>query len=139
MSLSKFDPEKAESVLEQIRSGQSVRKACEAVSLSPVTFLRWVENHGLSEQYAKAREMQADALFDELEAVAAEALKATTAVEVQARRLVVDTHKWRISKILPRRYGDKLELSGDPDRPVQAVTRIELVAADDDRADKASA
>jgi len=31
------------------------------------------------------------------------------------------------SKILPKRYGDKVTVSGDPDAPLQ-LTKIELVA-----------
>jgi len=34
--------------------------------------------------------------------------------------------KWILSKMLPRRFGDKIEISSDPDAP--ALTRIELVA-----------
>ena len=44
---------------------------------------------------------------------------------VQQRRLQVDTRKWVLSKMLPRKFGDRLEIGGDPDAPV--VTRIELV------------
>ena len=45
---------------------------------------------------------------------------------VQQLRLEVDTRKWLLSKMLPRQFGDKIEISGDPDAPV--VSRIELVA-----------
>jgi len=45
---------------------------------------------------------------------------------VAQQRLAVDTRKWLLSKMLPRKFGDKIEISGDPDAPV--VSRIELVA-----------
>jgi hypothetical protein len=32
---------------------------------------------------------------------------------VQKQRLRVDTRKWLLSKLAPKKYGDKLELSGD--------------------------
>ena len=42
-------------------------------------------------------------------------------------RLRVDTRKWLLSKMLPKRYGDRVtqELVGDGDQPI--VSRIELV------------
>ena len=46
---------------------------------------------------------------------------------VQQARLRVDTRKWLLSKMLPKRYVDRVtqELIGDGDRPI--VSRIELV------------
>lgn len=41
--------------------------------------------------------------------------------EHQARsRLRVDTRKWYLSKLAPKRYGDKIELSGPDGQPIQA-------------------
>jgi hypothetical protein len=47
---------------------------------------------------------------------------------VQQARLRVDTRKWILSKMLPKRYGDRVttEVTGDPNAPL--LTRIELVA-----------
>jgi hypothetical protein len=57
---------------------------------------------------------------------------------VRQRRLQVDTRKWILSK-MPRKFGDRIEIGGDPDAPL--VTKIELVAvseagAGDDRHDR---
>jgi hypothetical protein len=45
---------------------------------------------------------------------------------VQKQRLRVDTRKWLLSKMAPKKYGDKLELSGNEESPV-AIKRIERV------------
>jgi hypothetical protein len=45
---------------------------------------------------------------------------------VQKQRLQVDSRKWLLSKMLPKVYGDKIELSGDASAPL--IQRIELVA-----------
>ena len=45
---------------------------------------------------------------------------------VQKQRLRVDTRKWLLSKMAPKKYGDKLELSGNEESPV-AFARIERV------------
>lgn len=47
---------------------------------------------------------------------------------VNAARLQIDTRKWVASKLMPRRYGERVTLEGNPDAPLQTVTRIELVA-----------
>jgi len=44
---------------------------------------------------------------------------------VQKHKLQVDTRKWLLSKLAPKKYGDKLEVSGDAANPL--VTRIERV------------
>jgi hypothetical protein len=47
---------------------------------------------------------------------------------VQQARLRVDTRKWILSRMLPRRFGDRVttEVTADPNAPL--LTRIELVA-----------
>jgi hypothetical protein len=42
---------------------------------------------------------------------------------VQKHKLQVDSRKWLLSKLAPKKYGDKLELSGDNENPL--VHRIE--------------
>ncbi len=117
-------------ILERMCAGESLRSICRTQGFpAPSTVLLWVsKDREFAEQYAQARELQAEALFDELEDVAREALNAENAVEVQARRLLVDVHKWRLSKIIPNRFGDKGEttIQGPNGGPVQ-VTKIEIV------------
>lgn len=50
-----------------------------------------------------------------------------SATAVARNRLRVDTRKWMLSKMLPKIYGDKLELAGDKENPLQHITRIEIV------------
>jgi hypothetical protein len=95
-------------------------------------------NEEFRKQYAHARELQADALFDESLDIAddmerdlvpdekEETVVRGNGVAVQRARLRVDTRKWMASKLAPKRYGDKLELSGDPDSPhrIEIVSRV---------------
>jgi transposase-like protein len=128
MPKSTYTPEKAEAILALMREGESLRKACEATGVSKGSFLRWVDDvEGLADQYARAREEMLDAQAEELELIGDQAANAETAVQVAGLRLKADNRKWLLSKLAPKRYGDKLELSGDPKNPLQTVTRIELV------------
>ena len=53
-------------------------------------------------------------------------LRKKVPVDVQRAKLQVDTRKWLLSKLAPKKFGDKLELTGDPDRPL-AIQKIERV------------
>ena len=61
----------------------------------------------------RAREDQADAHVEEMLDVARQAVNAKSSEEVQGYKLLVDTLKWRASKMKPRSYGDKLTLEGE--------------------------
>ena len=61
----------------------------------------------------RAREAQADAHVEEMLDVARQANNAKSSEEVQGYKLLVDTLKWRASKMKPRSYGDKLTLEAE--------------------------
>ncbi len=71
-----------------------------------------------SQHYARAKEESADALYEETQDIADESLtgakgadpKAAGAI-VQAYRLRVDTRKWMMSKMKPKKYGDKIDMT----------------------------
>jgi hypothetical protein len=52
---------------------------------------------------------------------------ATDSGAVQKQRLQVDTRKWLLSKIAPRKYGDKVTLAGDEDNPMKADISVRFV------------
>ena len=119
-------------VLAGMRSGLSAFKACKAAGVHQSTFNDWLkDDDALSVEYARARE-------DLLEKIASDILEiadcpvgstesgTTDNGAVQKQRLQVDTRKWLLSKLYPKKYGDKLELSGDADNPL-TIQRIERV------------
>ena len=119
-------------VFSGMRGGLSTFKACDAAGVPHSTFLMWMKDDAeLANSYARARE-------DLIERIANEVMELSDAdvglqpdgkkdwAEVQKHKLQVDTRKWLLSKLAPKRYGDKLELTGDPDRPL-AIQKIERV------------
>ena len=42
---------------------------------------------------------------------------------VNHRRLQIEARKWLLSKVAPKKYGDKLELSGDEKAPLSIIIR----------------
>jgi hypothetical protein len=118
-------------VLEGMRGGLSAFKACQAAGVPNSTFLRWVDDDAtLAENYARAREDLIERMATEIMeisdqdvGVAVDGKKDWAAV--QKHRLQVDTRKWLLSKLAPKKFGDKIEVSGDPENPL--VQRIERV------------
>ena len=82
------------------------------------TVFRWLAaNSAFSDQYACAREAQADEMFDDLLQIADDGQNDTyetddgtrTNTDVIARsKLRVDARKWMLSKMVPKKYGDKI-------------------------------
>ncbi len=87
-------------------AGELLRHICRPASMpSRDTVRRWQgENGPFRDRYAVARDQQADALAEEAIHIARNANANTVAV----CRLQIDTIKWLIAKIAPRRHGEKL-------------------------------
>jgi len=82
------------------------------------TVFEWLNADSLFvEQYARARDKGLDAMAEELLEIADEPVGstdngATDNGAVARNRLRVDARKWYLSKLAPKRYGDRLELDG---------------------------
>jgi hypothetical protein len=126
---SEFTQEMALEICSQIMEGKSLRAICAADGMpDPRTIYRWLAaNLDFSQQYARAKEDQADTLADEILNIADDShddyVERTredgTKYEVidhdhiNRSRLRVDTRKWIASKLKPKKYGEKIEHSGD--------------------------
>jgi hypothetical protein len=113
-----MDEERALQVLAGMEDGMSLRQSCEHVGVPPGTFMGWCDSDSdLAEHYARARERLLDMKAEELEDIGERAARAGTAVEVAGLRLLSDNRKWLLSKLMPKRYGDKLAVGGADDLP----------------------
>ena len=103
-----FSQELFDVVCERIANGESLGKICRDKDMpdkSSVT--RWLaadEGGELRNQYTRAREEQADAIFEDCLDIADDA----TPEDVQKARLRIDTRKWMAGKLRPKKYGDKV-------------------------------
>ena len=100
-----------------VSEGLSLRKASARHQISAQTFLRAVAaSPALAEQYDRARATMIERLADEvMELADAPVAKldngATDPGLVRHRQLQVDTRKWFLSKLAPKIYGDRLDVS----------------------------
>lgn len=134
---STFAQEVADAICARLAEGESLRAICRDADMPEMrTVMRWLDAadaDGFRQQYARAREVGMDAMAEELLDIADEAevvqkvgrdgetMEVTfDSTAVARNRLRVDTRKWLLSKMAPKKYGDKLAVGGDPDAaPIQ--------------------
>jgi hypothetical protein len=100
----------------EIQTGRSLRQVCKDDGMPHfTTVLRWVASDAdFAIKYTRARVAQADTLFDRMEEVE-EAVSAGT-MDSHAARVVLDSMRWRASKLAPKVYGDRLDVQVSDNR-----------------------
>lgn len=115
----------ADEICSRIALGESLRSICRDDNAPEIrTVMRWLSaNSEFCQQYARAREEQADTLADEMLDVARES--SLDQVSAADKRLLLDTLKWRAGKLRPKVYGDatNVKLSGDAENPLALLVR----------------
>ena len=104
--------------------GIGLNKAAKKYGLNPNTFFNMVEKDSfLLKQYTRALELKADVIAERIIRNShnrsndfytdSEGNVKPNPVAVQRDRLMLDADKWLLSKIAPKKYGDKLTLDGE--------------------------
>lgn len=104
-----------------LAQGQSLRTVCKGEDMPCIaTVLTWIRVYPeFLSQYTRAKEESADALAEEILDIADDSFTVITGTDksdnarVHAQRLRVDTRKWIMSKMKPKKYGEKLDLTSD--------------------------
>jgi hypothetical protein len=105
----------------RIESGEAVRNILkEAEMPSSRTFFKWLDDEEKVKQYARAKGIYAEAMFEDIILIADgsgdDVLIDEDGVEnvnhhvIQRDRLRTDTRKWALSKLNPKKYSDKIQL-----------------------------
>lgn len=118
-----YNQQIADTICEQLSEGKSLRSICLSNDMpNKATVFRWLNKHEeFSDQYARAREEQAEVYADEITSIADEC--EDDAVKVAKARLQIDARKWTASKLKPKKYGDKVtnEHSGIDGKPMEVM------------------
>ncbi len=111
-------PENKTKVLDLIADGLSVRAICRQDDMpGRQTLYRWIaDDKDFGNRYARAR--RAEYMFDEIIEIAD-----NSNGEVNRDRLRVDARKWKLSKMQPKKYGDRLDLNHGGDIVVKISGR----------------
>ncbi len=113
----------------RLAMGESLRRIClEERMPDASTVHAWVieDKEGFSKHYARARDIQAEQMFDEILDIADDGTndymtitKGDVTYNVEDRevtnrsRLRVDSRKWYLSKVLPKKFSEKLDVTSD--------------------------
>lgn len=119
---SKYTQELADLICNQLSEGISLRTVCLGEGMpDKTTVFSWMRLHKeFLAQYARAKEESADALAEEIIDISDETnqvirsgAEKKSGAYAQAQRLRVDTRKWIMSKMKPKKYGDKIDVTSD--------------------------
>ncbi len=105
---SKYTVELAANICLRIADGESLKKITDEEGMpSRVTVHQWlIDDREFLNKYEAAKALQADVYADEMDDIAHNEL-----IDTQRARLIIDTRKWVASKLKPKRYGDKLDMT----------------------------
>ena len=128
-------------ILLSIEEGNSLRATLKREGMpTSTTFYDWIDNDKEKAlHYARACEERADVIFDEIFDIADNTDNDTIFTNkgeipnsewIARSRLRVDARKWALSKMNPKKYGDKLDLTSRGEKMPQ-VTIFQL--PDNDR------
>lgn len=136
-----YNEDVASTICARMAEGESLRSICRDPSMPALSsvFL-WVSKHSeFSEQYKLAMAARADAMFEEMFDIADDGQNDWMEIQdkegdcigwkmngehVQRSRLRIDTRKWALSKMMPKKYGDKteaVELNDDNEITINVV------------------
>lgn len=120
---SKYTPELATAICERLSRGESLRSICRDEGMPTETTVRqWAldDYQGFYPQYARARDLGLDAMADEVLSIA----DTDAGEDVQRSRLRFDARRWYLSKLAPKRYGERLGIEQAGGGPVQVQVRF---------------
>lgn len=133
-----------DTILADMTEGKALRKCIKEAGISTATFYTWMNKvPDRLKQYARAHEIRAEIMASEILEIADDSSQDVINSEklgpienkefINRSRVRIDSRKWLMSKMLPKKYGDSLKLQGDPDNPIESKLTIEIIQSDSAR------
>lgn len=119
---SKYDPKLMEAMLAEIAEGKPASKVCKEHNVSRTSFYEWVKRKEWVDKYARTVEDRAYKIFEEILEIADDKSEDVVIIDgkkymnsefVQRSRLRIDARKWFLSKMLPRKFGEKIDITSN--------------------------
>jgi hypothetical protein len=105
---SDYNDEIADLICTQVAEGKSLFRVCDETEGFPnhATAFRWLNAHPeFRDKYARAKETMLERMADQINEIADDVTE-----DANSRRVRVDTRKWLLSKLIPKVYGDAMQL-----------------------------
>ena len=132
-------------IFKTIENGKSLRYALSKIPLSSKTFYEWIEDdEDKVKQYARATEERAEAILDEMIDIVDNNTNDVNVLEdgkevvnndvIQRSRLRYDARKWLVSKLNPKKYGDKIDMTtgGEKIQNAPSSISVRIIKNDDE-------
>lgn len=113
-------------ICDLIIQGESLRSAIVKSKINRSTFFDWTNKYkDMADQYARAMEIRAEILFDEMIEIAdtpkvgvvtritKKGIETETGDMLGHRKLQIDARKWALSKMMPKKFGAKTDDNTD--------------------------
>jgi hypothetical protein len=112
-------------IVQEIETGRALRNILkEENTPSSRTFFKWLdEDDSKVKRYARATELRSDCMFEDILNIAdenhndvstnAEGIIRVDSDIIARARLRVDARKWYLSKLNPKKYGDKIDVNSN--------------------------
>lgn len=126
-------------ICDELEKGYSLRSIlrCEDMPSSR-TFFKWVdEDKDKVKQYERSLELRSEMLFDEIIEIADKQSEDVGEDEngnkvinhniVQRNRLQIDARKWALSKMFPKKFGDKTDVTSGGEKISSNDIKIEII------------
>ncbi len=114
--------QQVEHVISLMGEGESENAACKIVGINRGTFRSAALRYAAADKYAQALELMAHDHAGRIDEVIEDMRNGK--IDASMARVEIDVRKWFASKFLPKRYGDKVQHSNDPDNPMPGATVV---------------
>ena len=121
-------------VIDYISNGMSLRKALKQKDVfSKTVWDELIKEEEKNTQYARACSERADCIFDEIidisdnsgnDTIIKDGVEIVNHEAIQRDRLRVEARKWAVSKMNPKKYGDKLQVDATVDDKRKSVSEL---------------
>lgn len=120
-------------ICKRIEEGESLRSVLRSEKMPEAhTFYKWVDSSEEKlQQYARVAEVRAEKIFEDIICIAddqeedvytnSEGVEVTNHNVINRARLRVDARKWMLSKMMPTKYGDKLEVEQKQKQSIEFI------------------
>src|SRR5215472_156664 len=121
MTQTNYTREIADTICSRMSEGESLRAICRDPGMPSEGAVRgWAvrDVDGFCQRYRAARQLLIEYWADQIVAIADD-----EELDPRSRQIRTGTRQWLMSKLAPRRYGDKLQIAGDPESPLHVMHR----------------
>lgn len=122
------NPKNAALICERLADGWTLRQIAKELGCTSGAIPLWaLDDEDFAKRYARAMELRAERMAMEIEEISDDGSNDWMEREgqivadhehIQRSKLRVDARKWLMAKMMPKKYGDRTTVAGDPDNPL---------------------